>query len=181
VKPLQFELELVEEVSLPPEREAEIVALLTVCFDDYPARAYYKQLPHRRVLASEQGGLVGHAGLDLRVMSLGAEPLRILGLADVCIAPASRGRGAAGAILESCQRVATDARCDFVVLFADDPRLYERHGFVRKPNRCQWLKLHEHRTLGLGHRALPDALMVRPVGSRQWDDGAELDLLGFMF
>ena len=39
---------------------------------------------------------------------------------------------------------------DFVILFADDDRVYARNGWTRAGNRCTWVKIHEHATAGAG-------------------------------
>jgi hypothetical protein len=44
---------------------------------------------------------------------------------------------------------------DFVILFADDDRVYTRTGWIRAANRCAWLKIDEHRTLGGPRRRTP--------------------------
>jgi hypothetical protein len=36
------------------------------------------------------------------------------------------------------------------MLFARDPRLYERNSFVRPGNALRWLKIDEHESLGIG-------------------------------
>jgi hypothetical protein len=36
----------------------------------------------------------------------------------------------------------------FIVLFADDDRLYARNGWTRVTNRCTWVRINNHVTLG---------------------------------
>jgi hypothetical protein len=68
-----------------------------------------------------------------------------------------------------------------VLLFADDERVYLRNGWTRVDNRCTWLKIDEHRTLGLAVReSLADALMVKATGGLAWPEG-DVDLLGHVF
>jgi hypothetical protein len=68
---------------------------------------------------------------------------------------------------------------DFVILFADDGRLYARNGWAAVPNRCSWLKIHEHTTLGLAPAADTGVMMVKAVGERAWPDG-DVDMLGHL-
>ena len=68
----------------------------------------------------------------------------------------------------------------FVVLFADDDRLYARHGWARVTNRCSWVKIHDHATLGIARRADPGAMMVKATGEQAWPEG-DVDLLGHLF
>ena len=69
---------------------------------------------------------------------------------------------------------------DFVVLFADDGRLYARHGWAAAGNPCSWVKIHEHATLGLAAAQNTHALMVKAIGRQRWPEG-EVDLLGHLF
>ena len=75
------------------------------------------------------------------------------------------------------------ARCcgmAFIVLFADDDRLYARHGWARVTNRCSWVRIDGHLTLGLARQADPGALMVKALGEQIWP-GDDVDLLGHLF
>ena len=69
---------------------------------------------------------------------------------------------------------------DFIILFADDDRVYTRNGWRRAGNLCTWVKIHEHTTLGLATAAQTNALMVKAIGPRAWPEG-EVDLLGHLF
>ena len=69
---------------------------------------------------------------------------------------------------------------NFVILFADDSRLYRRNGWVPAANPCSWLKINSHRTLGLAIAQDTNALMVKAIGEQAWPEG-EVDLLGHLF
>ncbi len=69
---------------------------------------------------------------------------------------------------------------DFVLLFADDDRLYVQNGWHRVNNPCTWVRVDEHVTLGLARREMTNALMVSSVQGKVWPDG-EVDLLGHLF
>jgi hypothetical protein len=69
---------------------------------------------------------------------------------------------------------------DFIILFADDDRLYTRNGWARVTNLCTWVKIDEHTTLGLATQADTGALMVKAVGEQAWPQG-DVDLLGHVF
>jgi hypothetical protein len=47
-------------------------------------------------------------------------------------------------------------------------------------NTCTWLKIDEHRTLGLATAQDTGALMVKKIGPRPWPEG-DVDLLGHVF
>jgi hypothetical protein len=67
----------------------------------------------------------------------------------------------------------------FIILFADDDRLYARNGWagVSKP-----LLLGEDRRarhIGASHRGMPDGMKVKAVGERAWPEG-DVDLPGHL-
>ena len=68
----------------------------------------------------------------------------------------------------------------FVVLFADDDRLYTRNGWARVTNRCSWVRINDHVTLGLAGPEDTGVMMVKAVGEQPWPEG-DVDLLGHLF
>ena len=68
----------------------------------------------------------------------------------------------------------------FVVLFADDDRLYARNGWARVTNRCTWVRIHDHATLGIARQEDTGAMMVKAIGKQAWPQG-DVDLLGHVF
>jgi hypothetical protein len=68
----------------------------------------------------------------------------------------------------------------FIVLFADDDRVYARNGWRRVANRCSWVKIDDHATLGLTWKADTGAMMVKATGGQAWPEG-DVDLLGHLF
>jgi predicted N-acetyltransferase YhbS len=84
-------------------------------------------------------------------------------------------------LMGRCILAAARAGASFLVLFADEPALYHSLGFRIRRNRCVWVALAEHRTLGLREGVPPGRLMVLPVGAAAWNDEAKLDLLGYLF
>ncbi|MEA5316929.1 GNAT family N-acetyltransferase, partial [Vibrio parahaemolyticus] len=53
-------------------------------------RSYYKQLPHMRALKYRDYQLVGYMGLDYRVVSVGDEIYKVLGVSDFCVEQSSQ-------------------------------------------------------------------------------------------
>ncbi len=166
----------VAELAVGTALAREITGLLRECFPGYPDREYYKLPPQYRFLADD-GRLAGQLGFGLRVIRVGTEVLRVLAVEDVCVRRDARSRGVASRLLTEVTALARDARVDFLVLFADDERLYSRHGWVGVDNPVTWLKIHEHRTLGVAEPVPVAAMMVRPAQDATWPTG-EVDLLG---
>ena len=170
----------VAEAEIPADLMDQAQALLQACFPGYPSRAYFKLPPHFRYLAVAGGELAGQVGVELRVIRAGGNVLRTFGIADLCVRGSERSRGLAGRLLAEVTRLACSCGMDFVILFADDDRVYTRNGWARAANPCSWLKIHEHTTLGLATAEDTGALMVKKTGQHAWPEG-EVDLLGHLF
>ena len=170
----------IAEAEIPADVMDRVQALLQMCFPGYPSRAYFKLPPHFRYLAMASGELVGQIGVELRVIRVGSTVLRTFGIVDLCVRGSERSRGLAGRLLAEVTDHARSCGMDFVILFADDDRLYTRTGWTCAANRCSWVKIDDHRTLGLATAEDTAALMVKRIGQRTWPEG-EVDLLGHLF
>ncbi|NOY42233.1 MAG: GNAT family N-acetyltransferase [Planctomycetes bacterium] len=169
-----------EEGLIPQDEIPGIIGLLGECFEGYPDRSFYKQLPHRRWLVHD-GDLVALVGADLRHMRLGDQGLRVTGIIDLCVRESHRSRGIAGTLVRSVEDFATAARSDAIILFADDQRLYRKLGFVSVQNPVRLLRLAENRSFDVVSRRYGDSLMIKSLSSVSWDSEAELDLLGYLY
>jgi hypothetical protein len=83
-------------------------------------------------------------------------------------------------MLAEVTELARTCGMDFIILFADDDRIYTRDGWARAGNLCSWLRIDEHTTLGLASREDTGALMVKATGQQAWPEG-DVDLLGHLF
>jgi GNAT superfamily N-acetyltransferase len=166
----------VAEIDLGVALTQQLTELLRECFPGYPDRAYFKLPPHLRFLAFDGDTLVGQLAVELRMIRVADQVLRTLGVVDLCVRPDARSQGIASLLLDEVLTLTGD----FVVLFADDDRLYLRNGLVRVDNPVTWVKVHEHTTLGLAEKVVPGVMMVRATGTVAWPAG-EVDLLGHLF
>lgn len=179
-----LKIKQVFEYDMNGELETAPQDLLTNCFPQiYPEdRIYFKQLPHFRFLAfNEENQLVGQVGLDYRVMNLDGEPVKVLGVIDLCVSPNSRSEGIGSSLLSEVDQFSQGRDVDFILLFADDKTLYKKKGYTSVENKCTWLKVdnESHISKGVGHESLKE-LMVKNVGKKQWGQG-NLDLLGYLY
>ena len=168
------------EAEIRTELHASLQELLGACFPGYPARSYFKLPPHFRYVAMSGGAVEGQLGVELRVVRVGDEILRTFGVVDLCVRDDRRGQGLAYRLLAEATDYAGACEMDFVVLFADDDRLYRRNGFVHVDNPLSWVKIHDHTTLGVARAVTPHEMMVKAIGPRAWPTG-EVDLLGHVF
>ena len=173
-------IERVEELRLSRADEAQIAALLEAAFDtDFGGRSFFHQRMTLRLLARDDGRIVGHMGLLYRSVRLGEALVDIMGLADVATDPNRRGEGIAGRLLAEAITVARDSPAAFFLLFGDAP-LYAGHGFEPQGNPLRYLHMDGAVSHGMRDSG-PDGLMVLPLRDAAWDGSALLDLLGDKF
>ncbi len=171
----------VAEAEIGEDLSMGLQSLLEECFPGYPSRSYFKLPPHFRYVAMAADGVVaGQMGVELRVIRVGEFVVRTFGLVDVCVRGSNQSRGLASMLLAEVTEFARACGMAFVILFADDDRLYARNGWVRVSNRCTWVKIDNHATLGLARKLDPGVMMVKAVGGRDWPAG-DVDLLGHLF
>ena len=168
------------EAEIGGDLRRQVQALLQLCFPGYPSRSYFKLPPHFRYLAMAGGELAAQMGVELRVIRVGSNVLRTFGVSDLCVRKSARSHGLAGRLLADVTELARSCGMQFVILFADDGRLYARNGWVPAANPCSWVKIHEHTTLGLATARDTGSLMVKKTGHQSWPEG-EVDLLGHLF
>ena len=170
----------VAEAEIGEDLRRQLQALLQACFPDFPGRTYFKLPPHFRYLAMTNGVLAAQMGVEFRMVRVGSRVVRTFGVVDLCVRNSERSRGLAARLLAELTELARACGMDFVLLFADDDRLYARNGWVRAATPCSWVKIHEHTTLGLAKAQDTNALMVKATGQLTWPEG-EVDLLGHLF
>jgi hypothetical protein len=168
------------ETEISDDLHAGLQLLLQECFAGYPGRSYFKLPPHFRYLVMSGGDVAAQMGVEYRIIRVGDAVLRTFGIVDLCVTAGQRHRGQAGMLLAEVTGLARSCGMDFIVLFADDARLYARHGWTRVTNRCSWVRIDEHVTLGLARREDPGVMMVKALGGQPWP-GGDVDLLGHLF
>ncbi|PZO12429.1 MAG: hypothetical protein DCF25_17645 [Leptolyngbya foveolarum] len=118
--------------------------------------------------------------IEHRVIANTGIPAQIFGLIDLCVASSCRRRKIATTLLQQIETLARANSIDFLVLFADDPRLYIQNGYKRVDNCCRWMKVDEHQTLGIGEMSMSDCMMMKSISAQRWLSGT-VDLLGYLF
>lgn len=176
----QLMLERVEEYQLSPQQHQLITDLLRGVFDVYPAgRSYYKQLPHFRLLAWEQDQLVGHLAAECRIINVGGEPVKVFGIADLCVAATHQQRRIATRLVAELEELGRQYAMEFLVLLTTEPAIYQALSFTARKANCCWLLISNFQTLGVMRRSV-DNIMVKPLSGRAWP-GGDIDFLGHIF
>lgn len=179
-----MKIDMVFDYEMGNDLASNIQELLSECFqEDFPKnRIYFKQLPHFRFVAfNEKNQLVGQVGIDYRVMNLNGDPIRVLGLIDLCVSQNIRSQGIGSMLLIEIEQFCCNRNIDFLLLFADNKTLYLKNGYRSVTNKCKWLKIdHESQsTRGIGYEEI-EGLMIKEVGKYDWREG-DLDFLGYLY
>lgn len=124
----------VAEAEIGRDLRQQVQTLLQACFPAYPRRSYFKLPPHFRYLAMTGGTLTAQMGVELRVIRVGSTVVRTFGVVDLCVRKSERSRGLAARLLAQVTELAHACEMDFVILFADDKRLYAQNGWARTGN-----------------------------------------------
>ncbi len=174
-------IEWIAEHQISSDLHDQITSLRNACFPDGQlSRSYFKQLPHFRILAFDGDLLVGHVGVDHRMMNFGGNPSRVFGAIDVCVNAQHRGRGIAGKLISRLEAEAVASEADLLALIADDHRVYLRSGFQPLDAECEWMAIDEHRNHGILKESLAGELMVKPLKEGLQLQGP-VDWLGYLY
>lgn len=92
-----------------------------------------------------------------------------------------QGLGIASALIREAEAQARKGDISFMVLMANKPDLYSRHGFKSVvPAMTKWLGIEDRSSLSLIERDLSDCFMAKALTSVPWPPGP-IDLLGYLF
>ena len=177
--------ELVDEFRLDIATKKQIADLLSVCFPEteYHGRTYFKQLPHYRLLLKDNNKLIGQLGLDYRVMTLGKQPITVLGIIDLTILPFFQRQGFGTKLLRELDEIVLNhiQNVDFLFLVADKHKFYENCGFKLIKQKVKWFAIEDHINYGFQEKEFDDCLMIKKIGKTEWNENLELDMLGYWY
>jgi GNAT superfamily N-acetyltransferase len=169
------------EFDISKKVHQQITELKNSSFPDTErSRSYLKQLPHFRYLVFAEDVLVGHMGVDHRVISVDDSVFSIFGVIDLCVRQNYQQQGIASNLLSQLTELAKEKSIDFLFLVADDNRIYLKNDFQAFSQECHWLGIEDHHNCGVLTETIEKEFMVKQIGDKPWKSGA-IDLLGYMF
>ena len=180
-----MQVQWVNELELDTETKLQIADLLQACFyeEDFHGRHYFKQLPHSRLLLKDKDQLIGHLGLDYRVMTLNAQPINVLGIIELCILPNQQKQGLVRLLIDELEELVNKFKnnIDFLLLVTDQHDFYRRFGFKLTAQHARWLVTEEHINYGLKEGFINDCLMYKQIGQKTWSENGKLEWMGYWY
>ncbi len=176
-----MQIKRIEEFKLSKKADEQIRTLLQECFPAYPkGQSFYKQIPAFRFLVYDKKKLVGHLAVHYRMMNIGGLHAPTLGVSDLCVANSHRSKTIASTLLNELELLGKKNKIDFIILVAQNHKLYKKNGYKMVNNTSRWLLINGHQSLGVMHGQLERCIMVKPIGDKKWNKGI-LDFLGPIF
>ncbi|HCH0799149.1 TPA: GNAT family N-acetyltransferase [Vibrio parahaemolyticus] len=173
-------MDIYPEIELSKEQHNSIEVLRNKSFPEHQVtRSYYKQLPHMRALKYRDDQLVGYMGLDYRVVSVGNEIYKVLGVSDFCVEQSSQRNGIGTVMLSQLSEYASSKDVDFIILISGLDAFYKANGYLRLSSISSRLRIHEHKNYGIAVDQVDD-LYVKPISGKTWAVG-HIDWLGYMY
>lgn len=168
------------EIAISKEQHDAITILRNKLFPDHQvARSYYKQLPCMRALKYIGSQLVGYMGLDYRVVAVGEDVYKVLGVIDFGVDPLFQRQGIGTAMLSGLSDYTSTKDVDFITLLADLHDFYCANGYQQVEAMSSWLRIDEHKNYGVAVEQIND-LYIKPIRGKRWA-GGHLDWLGYRY
>jgi len=176
-----MKLHRVEEFQMSSANHEKVQALLQLSFEDYPSKQnFLHQKPTFRYLLLKDKVLIGHLAVDHRIIQLAGKPITIFGITDLCVHKDYQHKKSATKMVQALESLAVEHQIDALMLFTNLFDFYGKLGFTQQNNKCRWLLVQNHVSLGVARRSLENCLMVKLLSDIFWTEG-EVDLLGGVF
>ena len=166
------------DFQITPAQDESLRALFRVCFKRELAyldhQRYFRELPpHRWIIFDADENVVAHIAVYEKLLGTDAGLLPVIGIAEVCVAPAHRGRGYVRALLAQIHDWAREQGFSWSLLFGAHG-IYGSSGYekIDNPLRALDYQTGEWKTENLGY-----ALVRQLNENAVWPSGT-LDLRG---
>jgi predicted N-acetyltransferase YhbS len=132
----ELAIEIIEESQISAALDVELRGFLMRAFPDggtsfAQTRYWHGSAPVYSVIARLDGNVVAHAGVIVRDICVGKQPVHIYGIQNMGVLPEARGTGAGMRVLETVAGEAVLRGIAFGVLFCvpELERYYRRNGW----------------------------------------------------
>lgn len=173
-------IETLAEYDIGSDSQTAIRRLLAADFPGFAKQQSMTPLPHCRYLVWLDNELIAHVGIHYRQILNGDRPARIFGISHLCVAKAHRSQRIATILLNQIESLAYSGHVEFLLLFAEDARLFATNDYQQADNPCRWVQVEDSKMVAIAEGKLTPYLMVKPLSSLAWQPGV-VDLLGPAF
>jgi predicted N-acetyltransferase YhbS len=163
------EVAYVYDPSVTEDLDWQLRVLLTACFPGpmFRHKRYNAELPaHRWIIRAEDGSLVAHVAAHDKHIRVGDQPLRVGGIAEVCVHPAYRGRKFVGLLLEAAHAWMRAEGIPFSILFGHE-QVYRSKGYALVTAPCRMFNAGKAEW----EITSPSHFLVRPIADATWPPG----------
>lgn len=160
--------------TVDPELDWELRVLFVHCWPGpmFRTKRYNAELPqHRWILRAADHSLAAHLALHDKLVRIDGNPIRVGGIAEVCVHPAHRGKRLVSHLLGAAHAWMQSESVPFSLLFGR-AEVYASQGYRQVPNPCRRF-LTDRNDWETGAAA---GLLVRPIASTPWPESGLLDL-----
>ena len=166
------------DFQVTPAQDEALRDLFKVCFKRELAyldhQRFFRELPpHRWIIFGEAGEVVAHIAVYEKVTGTDAGLLPLIGIAEVCVAPAHRGRGYVRALLAEIHDWARAQGFAWSMLFGASG-IYASSGYQRIDNPIRAM---DYKTGVWETKTADYALVRRLTDDAVWPSGT-IDLRG---
>jgi predicted N-acetyltransferase YhbS len=177
---MDFTFRYLRDEDIDADLDLQLRSLLRECFPHearhLETKRYFHECPQNRWLAfAPNGALAAHVAAHEKVIGAETEDLKIIGVAEVSVAPQFRGKKLVKSLLRQAQDWGKGHGFSFAVLFGDQ-RIYSSSGYTNVLNPINTIDVETGKNLLEVRRFL----MVRPLDDSVWPEG-EIDLRGPTF
>jgi len=113
-------------------------------------------------------------------MNLGRRLIGVVGIVDLCVADEYQGKGIGTQLLRTVEAQFAE-KVDFILLFADEHKVYLNNGFKLADNKVTWLGIDEGKTIGILSENMGDCLMYKSIKKGAVWTEDDLDMMGYLY
>ncbi len=177
---MDFTIRYLRDEEVDDDLDRQLRALLLKCFPHnahhLETKRWFRENPQNRWFAFDENGvLAAHIAAHEKIIGAGDKDLKVLGIAEVSVAPQFRGQRLVKIILEQVHQWGKEREFEFAVL-AGMHQVYSSSGYVNAENLISAIDVET----GQNITEKRSHFMYRPLDNQVWPD-SKIDVRGPMF
>lgn len=175
---IQHKIEFTEDRNIDQLLNAKLQAVLSECFPNqniFKIQRYYKEIPAYRWFILDDNKIIAHTALHIKEIFVNDLPIKIGGIAEVCVLPEFRKMGLAKLLLSAAEDWLKLNGFKYVMLFGEE-KFYSSSGYLSISNE---IKLKDFNSGEIKIKKNIDA-MIKLLSDENFPNGL-IDLNGYDF